>query len=70
MINTYPELLNFKPGDIVLVGEAGIGKALKFIGYVRDPLEPKAFQVSNVDTEEIHLVNGEVIRGTVSTRES
>ena len=70
MINNYPELLNFKPGDIVLVGESGIGKVLTFIGYVRDSLAPKAFQVSNVDTGEIHLVNAEVIRGTVSTRES
>ena len=70
MINTYPELLNFKAGDIVLVGESGIGKVLKFIGYIRDPLAPKVFQLSKVDTGEIHLVNGEVIRGTVSTRES
>ena len=46
--------LKVKCGDTVLVGEDEIVKVLTFIGGARDPGAPTLFQVSNVDSGEIH----------------
>ena len=65
-----PEFLKVKPGDTVLLGENEIAKVLTFIGGSRDPDVPTLFQAANVDTGEIHWVNGEEVRGIVSSRKS
>ena len=57
-----PNFLKVKPGDTVLVGETETGKVLTFIGGSKDPDAPTLFQVANLDSGEIHWVNGEEVK--------
>ena len=65
-----PLFLKVKAGDAVLYEKDQIGKVLTFIGGSRDPDAPTLFQVSNVDTGEIHWVHGEELMEIVSARKS
>ena len=61
-----PLFLRVRPGEAVLYEKDQIGKVLTFVGGSVDPDAPSLFQVANVDSGEIHWINGEKVIEIVS----
>ena len=73
--------LSVRPGDHVLIEEGleiikqesnyyWIGQIIHCIGCARDPTIPSLFQIINIDTGMIKIVNGNLIKGILKRREN
>ncbi len=74
--NYAASFLSVKPGDFVLIlkvteykvlekNDWWIGQVLCCIGSARDPTSSSLFQVSNIDTGEIKIINADLMEGIV-----